>query len=625
MSPYQSPTAGEMRSALNKLRNAFITVAVFSGFVNVLMLAPSIYMLQVYDRVLGSRNETTLWVLTFLLLGLYVFSGALEAIRTWVLVRVGARLDAMLSTRVFNASFERSLAQAGSNAAQPTHDLNTVRQTLTGSALLTAFDAPWMPVYLVVISLLSVELGIFALVGALILAALAVLNEKLSKPKLDEAQSYSTRAQMALNNHLRNAEVIEAMGMLPSIRKRWHGLHQRQIQLQAVASDQAAVMSGVTKFVRLSMQSLSLGFGALLVLEGRMSPGGMIAASILVSRALSPVEMLIGNWKQIITGRAAYHRLNELLNAHPARQEGMQLQAPKGEVRLEGVSTAAPGAKLAILKNLSFAIAPGECIAVIGPSGSGKSTLARLLVGVWPALAGTVRLDGADLYRWNKDELGPHLGYLPQDIELFDGTVAENIARFGDVDSNLVIAAATRAGMHELILRLPQGYDTPLGVGGSALSGGQKQRVGLARALYGSPALVVLDEPNSNLDEQGERALAETIRDLTAKGTTTVLITHRLASLSVAQKLMVLSDGTLKAFGPRDEVLAALQAHVSANANGTANGRMGGAGPTSGAAHRAPSGGSSVQGTPKPGPTRPLELIAPIVAPGVALAPDLSN
>ena len=483
MTSPMKPAQDEMRLALGRLRNAFITVGVFSGFLNVLMLTPSLYMMQVYDRVLGSRNETTLWVLTLLMVGIYIFMGVLEAIRTWVLVRVGARFDAGLNTRVFNATFERSLVQAGSNAAQPMHDLNTLRHTLTGTALLTLFDAPWMPVYLIVISLLSFELGIFALVGALVLAGLALANEKVSKPRLEESQKFSMQSQMALTNHLRNAEVIEAMGMLPSIRKRWYGLHQTQIRLQAIASDQAAVMGGLSKFVRITMQSLSLGFGALLVLEGRMSPGSMIAASILVSRALAPVEMLVANWKQILNGRTAYARLQELLNAHPARQYGMALPSPKGAMRFESVSTAAPGSKLAILKSLSFAIEAGECVAVVGPSGSGKSTLARLMVGVWPALAGTVRLDGADLYQWNKDELGPHVGYLPQDIELFDGTVADNIARFGEADSEKVIEAARRAGMHELILRLPKGYDTPLGAGGSALSGGQRQRIGLARAL----------------------------------------------------------------------------------------------------------------------------------------------
>ena len=554
----------ELSAAFKKLLSAFYTVAAFSGFLNLLMLSPSLYMLQVYDRVLGSRNETTLWVLTLLLIGIYVFMGVVEAIRTWVLVRVGARFDAALNARVFNASFDRSLRHAGSNAAQPIHDLNTVRQTLTGTALLALFDAPWMPIYLVVIALFSVELALFALFGALVLGALALLNEKLSKPKLDEAQHFNTQSQMALTNYLRNAEVIESMGMLGGMRRRWHDLHQIQIARQAAASDQAAVMVGLTKFVRITMQSLSLGFGALLVLDGKMSPGSMIAASVLVSRALAPVESLVGNWKQIITGRAAWSRLNELLAGHPARQLGMALPVPSGAIRFEGVTVAAPGSQLAIIRSVGFGIAAGECVAVIGPSGSGKSTLARLMVGVWPAMAGTVRLDGADLHLWSKDELGPHLGYLPQDIELFDGTVAENIARFGDVTPRLVIEAAKRAGMHETILRMPKGYDTPLGVGGSALSGGQRQRIGIARALYGDPVLVVLDEPNSNLDEAGELALAETIKNQSARGKTTVLITHRMSALASAKKILVLVEGTIKAYGPRDEVLAAMRGQPNA-------------------------------------------------------------
>lgn len=555
---------GEVRGAVISLRSAFLTVAAFSGFLNLMMLAPSLYMLQVYDRVLGSRNEATLAVLTLLLMGVYLLTGGLEAIRTWVLVRVGARLDAQLNERVFNATFERSLRQPGSHGVQPMHDLNTMRQTLTGSGLLAVLDAPWLPIYLVVIAVMSFELACFAALGATLLAGLAVINERLSKSKLEAAQRHSAQSQQALIGHLRNAEVIEALGMLPGIRQRWHLLHRRQLQAQASASDQAAVVGGVTKFVRVSMQSLSLGFGALLVLEGRMSPGSMIAASVLVSRALSPVELLIANWKQILSGRAAYGRLKDLLDAHPARTRGMPLPAPTGAIKVEAASVAAPGSKQVLLRNISFALGAGECVAVIGPSGSGKSTLARMLVGVWPVMGGSVRIDGADLYRWNKDELGPCLGYLPQDIELFDGTVADNIARFGEVDADRVIAAAQRAGMHELILRMPQGYDTPLGAGGNGLSGGQRQRIGLARALYGNPALVVLDEPNSNLDEQGERSLAETVRQLTAQGVTVVLITHRMASLSVAQKLMVLHEGNLKAFGPRDEVLAAMKANAMA-------------------------------------------------------------
>jgi ATP-binding cassette subfamily C exporter for protease/lipase len=552
-------SSSDLAVAIRSLRGAFVTVAIFSGFLNVLMLVPSLYMMQIYDRVLGSRNETTLWVLTLLVLGSYVFMSTLEAIRTWVLVRVGARLDAQMGERVFDTSFEHRLRYAASNAGQPMQDLNTVRQTLTGPGLLALFDAPWTPIYLVVIALFSWQLGVFALIGVIALTILAVINEKLSQPKLAAAQMLSFQAQMAIGNHLRNAEVIQSMGMLTNIRQRWHGLHRQQLHLQAVASDQAAVMSGITKFIRISMQSLSLGIGALLVLENEMSPGMMIAASILVSRALAPAEQLVTHWKQIVLGRTAHERLRQLLAEHPPRPEGMTLPPPSGKVTLEGVAVVAPGAQRPILRNINFTLDAGDSVAVIGPSGSGKSTLARALVGVWRPAAGTVRLDGADLHSWRAEDLGPYLGYLPQDIELFDGTVAENIARFGEVDSEQVILAAKRAGIHEVVLQMPQGYDTPLGAGGNALSGGQRQRVGIARALYGDPALIVLDEPNSNLDDQGERALIETIQGLHSLGKTTVLITHRLSALTVVGKIMVLKDGMVAAFGPRDEILQAMK------------------------------------------------------------------
>jgi ATP-binding cassette subfamily C exporter for protease/lipase len=549
----------ELRDAVGALRAAMLTVAVFSGFINVLLLSPSLYMLQVYDRVLGSRNATTLLVLSALVVGAFLFMAALEAVRTWVLVRVGARLDAQLNARVFTATFERNLRRPGSNTAQPIHDLNTVRQTLTGAALLAAFDAPWLPVYLVVIFLMSPALGWFALVGALLLVVLAVINERVSKPRLDEAQKFAMQSQQALTNHLRNAEVIEAMGMLPQIRGRWFELHRKQLQSQARASDLAAILSGATRFVRIALQSLVLGYGALLVLEGRMTGGMMIAASILAGRALAPVELLVANWKQIVSGRQAYARLRELLGVHPPRREGMSLPRPHGKVSVEAASAAAPGTQRLILRNLSFSIAPGEVVAVVGPSASGKSTLARLLVGVWPPAGGSVRLDGASVFDWNKDELGPHVGYLPQDIELFDGTVADNIARFGEVDAEGVVEAARLVDMHEQILRLPMGYDTPLGSDGSNVSGGQRQRIGLARAFYGDPALIVLDEPNSNLDEAGEKALVETLRAAKAKGKTVVLITHRISTLATADKILVLAEGALAAFGPRDEVFKALQ------------------------------------------------------------------
>ena len=555
-----APSGDELKQALRRLRSAFVTVAVFSGFLNLMMLAPSLYMMQVYDRVLGSRNETTLLVLTLLIVGAYLFMGALEAIRTWVLVRVGARLDAMLGPRVVRATFERALLQPGNSTAQPMYDLGTLRQTLTGPGLIAIFDAPWAPIYLVVIAMFSTDVAIFTLVGALVLVGVTLLNERMSKSKLNEAQRFSMQAQRELNNHFQNAEVIEAMGMLGNIQRKWQQTHNQEIALQSKASDQAAIMGGVIKFLRVAMQSLALGFGALLVLEGRITGGMMIAVSLLTSRALSPAEALVANWRSLVSARASYARLKELLKAFPLRPEAMALPPPTGKVAFEGVSTAAPGSRQVIIKQISFALQAGDCVAVIGASGAGKSTLARLLVGVWPALAGTVRLDGADLYRWDKEALGPYIGYLPQDIELFDGTVAQNIARFGDVDSAQVVLAAQRVGVHEQILRLAQGYDTPLGVGGSALSGGQRQRIALARALYGDPILVVLDEPNSNLDDQGEKALADAIADLSARGRTSVLITHRPAILPVTNKLMVLRDGTIATFGPRDEVLAALKA-----------------------------------------------------------------
>jgi len=557
--PQLPPKSDELRSVMSAMRSAFFTVATFSGFLNLLMLAPSLYMLQVYDRVLGSRNETTLLVLTVLVVGAFLFMSALEMVRGRVLVRMGARLDNALNSRVFTASFERNLLKPGSNTSQPIQDLNTVRQSLTGGALISVLDLPWLPLYLIVIFMFSVPLGLFALFGAIVIAVLAVINERTSKAKLEEAQKFSIQSTTALTNNLRNAEVIEAMGMLPNVRKRWYSVHQKHLQSQAQASDQAVMMNGMTKFVRISMQSLVLGFGALLVLEGKMTAGMMIAASILVSRALAPVEMVVGNWKQIVSGRAAYKRLQEILSFHPPREEGMALPKPTGQVSVEAATVMVPGTRNQVLKGLNFKVEAGDIVAVIGPSASGKSSLARVLVGVWPAAAGSVRLDSADVYHWNKDDLGPHIGYLPQDIELFDGTVAENIARFGEVDPERVIEAARKAGMHDLILHLPQGYDTPIGSAGSALSGGQRQRVGLARALYGDPSLIVLDEPNSNLDEIGERALNETVKELKAQGKTVFLITHRMSTLAVVDKLLMLNDGNLLAFGPRDQVLAALQ------------------------------------------------------------------
>lgn len=558
MTTASSPRS-ELALALASLRQAFITVAIFSFFLNLLMLTPSVYMLQIYDRALNSRNITTLIMLTLITLGLFALMSAMEWIRSMLLVRIGARLDLQMNQRVFNATFERNLRLAGQNPAQALHDLTAMRQTLTGAGVVAIADAPWMPIYVLVIFLFHWQLGVFALSGVFLLVGLAIVNERVSAAPLAEAQRLSMAASAQANSHLRNAEVIEAMGMLPSIRERWLQLHRKFLAQQAVASDRAGVLTALTRFVRISLQSLALGFGALLAINGEVTSGMMIAASILVGRALAPVEVLIANWKQLVSAHSAYNRLSELLAAFPARSSGMSLPRPNGDLLVEGAATAAPGSKLLILKNVNFKVPIGEVVAVIGPSASGKSTLARLLVGVWPALSGSVRLDGADIYTWSKDELGPFLGYLPQDIELFNGTVAENIARFGEVDSEQVIAAAQAAGVHEMVLLLPKGYDTPLGDAGNALSGGQKQRIALARALYGDPALIVLDEPNSNLDDQGEAALAATLQRLKAKKRTVVIITHRLTTLAVADSILVMHEGTVKAHGPRDQIMAAMR------------------------------------------------------------------
>jgi ATP-binding cassette subfamily C exporter for protease/lipase len=423
---------------------------------------------------------------------------------------------------------------------------------------------PWMPIYMVVIFIFSWHMGALVLAGAVLLAILTLITERVSRPLLDESSKISASANNLAANNLRNAEVIAAMGMLGNLRARWAERHQRFIAMQATASDRAGVLTGMTKFVRIALQSLVLGLGALETLDGKMTSGMMIAASILAGRALAPIEQLIGNWRQMVAGRESYQRLREVLGAFPERASGMPLPPPTGKVAVEALSAGAPGSRTLILKNVSFTIDPGQVIAMIGPSASGKSTLARLLVGVWAPLTGSVRLDGAEVFSWNKAELGPHLGYLPQDIEIFDGTIAENIARFGPIDSERVVEAAMRSGMHEHILRLPQGYDTPLGPGGMALSGGQRQRVGLARAIYGDPALIVLDEPNANLDDQGEAALLETIKGLKQRGRTVVLITHRMGTLAAVDKVLVMQDGAVRAFGLRDEILAPMFAAARA-------------------------------------------------------------
>ncbi|HEY9572677.1 MAG TPA: type I secretion system permease/ATPase [Pusillimonas sp.] len=548
----------ELGVALHRFRKVFYSLAAFSCIINILGLTPALYMLQVYDRVLTSANETTLLMLTLLVVGLFLLSALLEFARSQVLIRVGNRFDMLLNQRIFTASFERNLRRAGGNPAQAVQDLTNVRQFLTGNALIAFFDAPWTPVYIAVTFMVHPLLGFITLGGSIILIVLAFVTNAITRRPLAEANQASISAAAFANNHLRNAEVIEAMGMLPGLRARWFGQHSRVLALQTQASDRNARISTASRFVRITLQSIVLGAGALLVIDGSITAGMMIVCSILMGKALGPVEQAIGAWRQMLNTRQAYIRLDEILTEAPQRGDTLSLPAPKGHLRLENVFASAPGGQNAIIKGLSFDIPAGDAVGVIGPSAAGKSTLARVLVGIWPSRAGTVRLDAADVYLWNKDELGPHIGYLPQDIELFEGSVAENIARFGAMNDEQIIEAAQRAGVHDMILHLPQGYDTRLGTDGASLSGGQKQRIALARAMYGNPALLVLDEPNSNLDESGEAALVQAIADMKRRGSTVVLITHRMNVLNAMDKLLVMRDGALAMYGPRNDVLNAL-------------------------------------------------------------------
>ncbi|MCY1337608.1 Type I secretion system ATP-binding protein PrsD [compost metagenome] len=559
MGKANNPPGNEILAVLAAYRGGLRSVGAFTAVINLLMLAPALYMLQVYDRVLASGNRMTLLMLTLMVIGLYAFMGLLEWVRSSVVIRLGTQMDMRLNQRVYAAAFEANLKSGNLAAGQALNDLTSLRQFATGSALFAFFDAPWFPVYLAVIFLFHPWLGVLAMGGALLLVLLAWLNHRLARAPLAEAGRMSIRATQSASANLRNAEAIEAMGMLPALRGRWLAEHCGFLRQQNLASEQTAAVSAWSKGVRLALQSLMLGLGALLAVLGDITPGMMIAASILVGRALGPLDQLIAAWKQWSTARQAYERLEQLLRAQPARAAGMALPAPRGELRVERLTAAAPGSRTAVLQGIGFALDAGEVLGMLGPSGSGKSCLARLLVAVQPALAGTVRLDGADLQQWDKALLGPHIGYLPQDVQLFAGTIAENIARFAEVNAEQVVAAAQLAGVHELILRLPQGYDTQLGEGGAGLSGGQKQRVGLARALYGLPALVVLDEPNANLDEAGEQALLAAIAQLKRHKRTLVLVTHKPALLAGADKLLVLRGGQMQAFGPAARVLQDLQ------------------------------------------------------------------
>ncbi len=549
----------DLRRALAACRHSFLTTAFFSLFVNLLMLVPAIYMLAIYDRVLMSGSESTLMMLSLITVFLFVVLGGLEWIRTRVLVVTSARLDEQLGTRVFDAIFTQSLTTSGVVAtAQPLNDLLQIRQFLTGPGLLAFFDAPWVPIYVALMFFFHLQFGVVAVLSMLLLVGLALWNEMATRVDLAEANRASIEATQFANRNLRNAEVIEAMGMLPRLRNRWQAKQRQVLALQSQASTKAGLIHALSRTYRLTIQSLVLGLGAYLAIRKEISPGLVISGSILLGRALAPLDQMIAGWRGFLGAREAYRRLDILLGTIPARESRMALPPLRGQIKLEDLVITVPGRTEPIVNGVTLTIEPGTTVALLGPSAAGKSTLARAMLGLYPPVRGRACLDGADIHNWDRTQLGQYIGYLPQDVELLDGTVAENIARFGEIESNRVVEAARLAGIHEMVLTLPQAYDTPLIGGGIGLSAGQQQRIGIARAIYGSPQVVVLDEPNANLDSAGETALLTTIRQLQRDGCTVILVTHRANVLQAVQKIAMIAGGKVTLYGLRDEVLAAI-------------------------------------------------------------------
>ena len=562
----QNDMSGVVRRALRATRPAFLSAVVFSFFINLMGLAGPLYMLQVYDRVLASRNISTLLFLTIIVAFVYAVSAALETLRSKLLVRSGVLFDQIANPDVFRAVQKATLLQPSPRHTQSLRDIDTIREFYTGSGLLAFCDFPWVPVYIAAAFVLHPVFGVLSIVGSLFTFVFAMTNEWLTRSSLDQA----SRNAFAATNHsittFRNAEVLQAMGMVEALRSRWSKHHEAALGWQAAASNRGGVVIAITRFHRMLLQSLILGVGAYLVIQREVSPGVMIAASIIIGKALAPVEIAIGQWKSFTSMREAHRRVTGLLGALPPAQEQMKLPDPVGQVTLENVTATAPGHKIAVLKNVSMTVPAGSTIGVIGPSAAGKSSLARVMIGVWPIASGAVRLDGSDLCHWKSAHLGQNIGYLPQDVELFPGTIAENISRFGDGDDDeKIIAAAKMAGVHEMIQHLPNGYKTSIGESGHALSGGQRQRVGLARALYGMPPLIVLDEPNASLDAAGEQALINAISALKKAQRTVILVTHKTNILSLVDSIVVMAEGQIKLAGPRDQVLSTVMgANVTA-------------------------------------------------------------
>ena len=556
MQPLMQKSAGEITAVIKASRGVFISTWFFSCVINILMLTGSLFMLQVYDRVIPSGSVPTLVALALIVLILYAYYGVLEYVRTRLLVRIGRRVEESLGSRVFDVVAGLAMRKSGNAGGQPVQDLATIRQFLGGQGPLAFLDMPWVPIYLVVVFLLHWVLGVVAVISAVIILVLALLTERSTRGPMANANLASNRANLMTDEARRNAEALHSLGMKGAMRKRWLATQSEALDFQTRANDAGATFSSMSRVFRMIVQSAMLAAGAYLAIKHEISGGSIIASSIIMGRALAPVEQAVGNWQQFLGFRKAMDRLSQVLDAVPAEQERMALPHPVGLLEVENLAMVMPGNDKPILQGVSFVVKPGHGLGIIGPTGAGKSTLARAIVGLLSPARGSVRLDGATPDQRSHDELGKMIGYLPQDIQIFDGTVAQNISRFNESPSaEKIVEAAKLANIHDFIMRLPQGYDTPLAEGGNRLSAGQKQRVALARALFGDPVLFVMDEPNSNLDADGEVALDTAIRACLARGAAVVVVAHRPSALHAMKDLLVLSNGQVAAYGTRDEIL----------------------------------------------------------------------
>jgi ATP-binding cassette, subfamily C, type I secretion system permease/ATPase len=562
-------TSNELRGIFHGCRRYFATALIFSLAINLLYLAAPLYMLQLYDRVISSASHVTLVMLTVVLVFALVALASLDFVRSRVLARAGMRLDRQMAGRVLSATVESS-AKGATPTAQTLRDFDSFRGFVTGAGINALFDLPWAPIYIFVIFLLHPLLGAFALGSAILLIALAIFGQWRVRNPLAEANTTAARNYAFTDMSLRNSEVVRAMGMMGGLLQRWNRDRNQALEQHVAANDRASHNASIVRFLRMAMQSLILGLGAYLVIDRLATVGVMFAASILLGRALQPVEMMVGGWRNMLSARNAFHRIKALLTTFPVADPTLQLPQPAGRLSVENLMYGIPGAPNTILRGVSFRLEAGEILGVIGPSGAGKSTLARQIIGVLAPSVGAVRLDGADVSSWPREALGRYLGYLPQDIELFADTVATNISRFRpDGEDSAVVEAAKLAGVHEQILRLSKGYETNVGNGGAVLSGGIRQRIGLARAVYDNPSFVVLDEPSSNLDSEGDASLQTCITELKRRGTTVVVISHRPQTIAVADKLLIMRDGAVELFGPRNEVVSKLTKLTSVKPTGS--------------------------------------------------------